>query len=493
MPITRSSLARSLERPWWWFGLGAILLLIQISPWWWTPNIDATAYLSIARNMAAGRLADLGRAQLFFAPGYPLLISPLFLLSDRPFLLIAMFHWLLSLGLMIGIYRWARRLTHQADAGGAPAALAVTMLVMVNVSLWEFYRQSLSEFAFTVLLIWAAHLLDLALATPRGGRARLKWLILGSLLAALAALTRQTGGVLVIGFGLAVLAAAWRRRWTWPAAMIAALFVGAIASAPVLATMLYERAHALPGSKTYTDFLRDPALALSAQLTEGLRLRIYEIGRLILPGMFGAYSREHRWLDLNTAFYVPTFLVLAYGWFRRLRTAGLDTLNLAWPVYLLFYMVWPFDQSTRFMMPMLPVLCLLVWDLAARTGRFRSWILTTLIVAHLVVALGAWATTVPKIRRENTQTWGPMTALAAPIRANLQPVATFLPHRQHYYLMFLIDRRVETLDSPIAIGPSTYWLVTRSNDPVPAGFTLRQSAGDFRLLERLPAASLPAN
>jgi hypothetical protein len=490
MPIIRTALARSLERPWWWFGLGAILLLIQISPWWWTPNIDATAYLSIARNLAAGRLADLGRAQLFFAPGYPLLISPLFLLSDRPFLLIAIFHWLLALALMIGIYRWARRLTPAADPR---AALAVTMLVMVNVSLWEFYRQSLSEFAFTVLLIWAAHLLDRALAAAPGGGARLQWLILGSVLAALTALTRQTGGVLVIGFGLAVLAAAWRRRWNWPAALIAALFVGAIASAPVLATMLYERAHALPGSKTYTDFLRDPALALSTQLTEGLRLRIYEVGRLILPGMFGAYSREHRWFDPNTAFYVPTFLLLAYAWCRRLRTAGLDTLNLAWPVYLIFYMVWPFDQSTRFMMPMLPVLCLLVWDLAAGAGRFRGCILTALVVAHLVVALGAWATTLPKIRRENTQTWGPMTSLAAPIRANVQPVATFLAHRQQYYLMFLIDRRVEPLDSLTAIGPANYWLLTRTNDPIPEGFTPRQTAGDFRLLERLAAPSVPAN
>ncbi|MHC4768284.1 MAG: hypothetical protein ACYTEI_06185, partial [Planctomycetota bacterium] len=128
------------QRPWIWLVVIAVLMAVQIK-WWWEPGDDASSYLSIASNLADGRLQRLDSAHLRWAPGYPVLIAPAFWLSDRPFLLISLIHWGLAMALAGGLLLWFRRVA-------VPAAGLLTMLVMVNVSLWDLYRLTLSELAF---------------------------------------------------------------------------------------------------------------------------------------------------------------------------------------------------------------------------------------------------------------------------------------------------------------------------------------------------------
>ena len=52
----------------------------------------------------------MGSPVLWFPPGYPLLLSPLFRLRDLPLLEISIVQWLLAVALLWGIYRWARPL-----------------------------------------------------------------------------------------------------------------------------------------------------------------------------------------------------------------------------------------------------------------------------------------------------------------------------------------------------------------------------------------------
>ena len=89
--LTRAAeqrLARESRRPMLWLLVFAALLATQIDPYWW-PRVDGSQYVSIAGSMWSGDgPRAFGSPHLFFAPGYPLLISPAFLVSDKPFLLI---------------------------------------------------------------------------------------------------------------------------------------------------------------------------------------------------------------------------------------------------------------------------------------------------------------------------------------------------------------------------------------------------------------------
>ncbi len=186
----------------------AVLLAIQVSPWWY-PTPDAVAYLSIARGIAVThRLSNLGGAHLAYPPGYPLLISPAFLISSRPFLAISIIHWLMALIFMVGVYRWTCRM--------APAAaLLLTALSIVNVAFWIYYRRTLSELAFMTVMIWTVVALDSALeAGSRGARA-IRTPAGTVLLAALVSI-REPGILFAPGFAVAVFLClrAGKLRWT---------------------------------------------------------------------------------------------------------------------------------------------------------------------------------------------------------------------------------------------------------------------------------------
>src|SRR5262245_60560475 len=172
------------QRPAWWFAVLAVLLALQIK-WWWQPCPDAVTYLSIARHMAHGELQLFGSPHVRMAPGYPLLVAPAFLISDHPFLLIALIHFVLAAALTVAVYLWFRRL-----AGSA--AVPLTALVMVSACLWQMYRYAISELAFMTALMWAAYALD-RLIRATSWRQTASWAALSCLLTLLTAYTRQVG------------------------------------------------------------------------------------------------------------------------------------------------------------------------------------------------------------------------------------------------------------------------------------------------------------
>src|SRR5262249_32015829 len=153
-----------------WLAILAFLFAVQISPSWY-PTPDSCCYLSIARSMAAGHSpTNLGSSQLYYAPGYPALISPVFLLSDRPFLWLALEQWLFAMIFMLGVYHWTRQLIPSA-------ALLITALATVNNELWCLYRRPLSEMAFMAVLIWVMNLLNAVLRAPAARATSLRILL----------------------------------------------------------------------------------------------------------------------------------------------------------------------------------------------------------------------------------------------------------------------------------------------------------------------------
>ena len=87
----------------------ALVFAIQVGPLWY-PTPDAISYLSIARSIALDHVAaNHGGSQLYYSIGYPLLISPVFLLDERPFLFLSLVHFLWAIVLILSVYCWARR------------------------------------------------------------------------------------------------------------------------------------------------------------------------------------------------------------------------------------------------------------------------------------------------------------------------------------------------------------------------------------------------
>jgi hypothetical protein len=347
-----------------------LALLSQVSSIW-IPTRDGVSYLSIARGIASGEgLFRFGSPHLFFAPGYPALIAPAFLFSDQPFLLISFIHWLLSIAFLCATFGWFKRQMPEH-------ALLLSALCVANVSVLYYFRRTLSEAAFMPLLMCTAVLMDRAL-DHAGSAKGFKYLLLAALAGSYLCTVRFVGVTLAAGFALMLLLKISNRQITVSRATLLATFGVGLPLAAALAVMYYDRAMAaLSGDHlaTYTDHFTRHLFTLPERLLTSSRLRIQETGRILIPGMFKAYGG---WLNPAMLLYVPLFVAVIAGWYRMLRRRP-SAMLFAFPFYLALYLIWPFDQGTRFMTPMVPVLWLalagLIVDSQWWTQRFSPWLL----------------------------------------------------------------------------------------------------------------------
>lgn len=448
-------LAQQSRHPWRWMAAIALMLAVQITPWW-IPTPDAVAYLSIARSIALHRgLRMFGYAHIAYPPGYPLLISPAFWLGPLPFLALAILQWLIAIVFIGGLYRWTLRQVPR------PMALPLTALVMVNVTLWIYYRRTLSELAFMAVAIWAVYFLDSALdATP--GRHRLPAVLLGATMLILLTLIREVGAL----FALALALSAWRRvragelaRGAAVSTLLAVLIpVGAAAAGFVIYSERSFAATHMFG--THMSALFDSRVPWFSRLLDGMRLQICGIGRLLVPGMFKAYG--HTWGNLNTLLYGLIFAPIAVGWWRWVKRRP-DIYALVVPFYLLTYALWDFDADTRYALPILPAAVVSLWYLLEPFMRLRSRLIAALIGLHLAVALGYWVAVERPRARECHADWEPIARLASKLRGQAGPIAATddVAECSRLLLSFMLDRPVPRLRGSLAPG----WSVARSLPP----------------------------
>ncbi len=453
--------------------LVAALLAMQISPWW-RPTPDASAYLSMARSLAtSGHMTRFGDPQWYYAPGYPTLISPAFLTGDRPFLVISLIHFGIGLTLMLGLYLWARQVASEA-------AMPVTALVMVNVGLWEHYRRTISELAFMAALAWLAWALS-KVRRASFPRQKLAWVATSVLLLAALCAVRQIGLLVVFGFGTVMVLDAATRRRSWAEAITFTAVVALPATVLVLAFVLRE--HALVrtafDNTTYLTQLTDQHV----DIPEGLRLRIGEIGRLLLPGMMKAYGRPHDWLNINALLYLILAAFIAPGWWRAARRTT-DPLVVTLPFYFAFYILWPFDQGVRFMLPLLPVLWLSVWHMLEVLPRGRGLVVVLLVVAHLGVAIGYWVRELAKVRQLDGL-WPEVMTVSQPLGRRDTVVATQgIPAEQQLMLWVALDRMLKNANGPQDIEDRTDCVIAGVDAPHPRGFVQQRVVGRYILLCR---------
>jgi hypothetical protein len=477
-PALKVWLTRQCARPLPWLAAFAVLLAIQISPWWY-PTPDAAAYLSIARGIAlTHHLSNLGGAHLAYPPGYPLLISPAFLISSRPFVSVSVMHWLMAMIFMAGVYRWTR--------GVAPAAaLLLTGLVMLNVAFWIYYRRTLSETAFMAVMIWTVIALNAAL-DARDTRSAVLRCSAGLVLLVALAMIRETGALLVAGYALA----AWLEVRGCRMSRVRGLSMTAAVAAPavvaVAAFVLYDlaTARAAPSAVfgTHLAGFVDSPTPILPRVIEGLRLRISETGRLVVPGMFKAYAARGQWMHVDLLVYLAVFVLIVLGWWRLMRRRT-DVLAASAPFYFALYAVWAFDADTRYLLPLLPLLFACLWFVIEPFTRWRLQALALLVVAHCAIAIGYWVTVeIPRARSCN-QEWAPVAVLAAGMTGatGMVVAAPTVPECARLMLSFTIDHPVPRRTQADQF-PGARTIMERAGDSDPPGFAVRRSAGPYKLL-----------
>lgn len=449
------------------------------------PTPDAIGYLSIARNLGQLHvLANRGNPQLYYPIGYPLLISPLFVLGDRPFLLLSAVHAGLALAFLAGVYVWTRRCL-------PTAAVWLTLLTAVNIDVMGICRRPLSENAFLAVLIALVNVLD-PLASDRGRRP-LGRTMLASLLMILLAAIRPAGITVAAGFGLFLALAARRGQIRWTQAIARGLAVGLPATIVLGGLIAYDKAmaHAAAGV-SYLDQIIDSEQTLPGQLLEGLRLRISEVGRLAVPGMFKAYGIRGDWLNPNMLIYVPLFALFWIGWVKFLRRRS-EVLAWTVPFYLALHTLWPYDQAGRFFLPLLPLLLACLWMALSPLRAYQFRVAALLVAAHLAVSLGYWlGTDEPRARAEERR-WPAVDHFVALIRSDYHPVAAAAALGDTWlFLNYALDRpvRLQPEDAPVA--PDVTWLIVPREAPPRQEFAPVAVRGDCQLWRRRPLTASPA-
>jgi hypothetical protein len=464
---------------WWnrhvavWLTGFTLLFALQISGWWY-PAPDAVRYLSQARALLEGRFAAFGYPQLGYPPGYALLVSPAVAISQPPFLAVSVVHFLLAVALTLGLYHWSRRQVPEA-------AVLASGVVLVNVSLWTHFRRPLSEFAFLTVLVWTAAALDQSLE-PQPRAVRVRRILAGSLLLLLLSLIREVGILVVAGFACAAIVHVWRRHLRTASAVGMVVLAALPAVGTVAAFTLYEAGtRTMPARLgTHLDGILHVTNDLIPRLIEGLRLRISEVGRLLIPGMFKSYAASGDWLDINLVIYTPCFVLVAVGWWRFVRRRQ-DVLALTLPFYLAAYVIWSFDSGTRYLLPLLPVLVVSLWHALQPVAQYRALMFSILLLGHFAVAAGYWLVIDLPRARACSAAWRPLAQLAAQIMPLADSGAAALPLCERLLLTLVIDRPLLEDEPPAA---KAQWIIDTDGVPVPDGFRLQAHAGAYRLLVR---------
>jgi hypothetical protein len=484
--VTRHTLENWLNtqsrHSYFWLTLFALPLILLVSSRWF-PTPDSNAYLSIARGIAANHaLRNFGNPHIAYPPGYPFLISPAFLVSPRPFLIISVIQLLMALLFMIGLYRWTSR---QAPT----AALLLTGLVMVNVSLWIYYRRTLSEVAFMTVMIWTVIALNHTL-NAQNGYLRAVSLLAGTALLVLLAMVREAGALFASGFVLAIGLACHNRTIRWIDGLWIIVVVCLPVAAGLEAFLLYDQAAFRNAPKVFGTHLSGfigGATPFTHRILEGLRLQISATGRLLLPGMFKAYAQG--WVNFDLLLYLCVFVALAAGWWKWLRRRP-DIYALTLPFYFVLYAVWAFDADTRYLLPMLPAILVSIWYLIEPYRSWRMTALAAMLVLHLAVAAGYTALVELPRERQCNQQWTAIDVFAARLKADSGGViaGAGVPECSRLMLSFLLDRPVaDQRTNPSALAGAR-WLLAPVKPPPFDHFEEELTAGGYKLFRRLPSS-----
>ncbi|MBT3345554.1 MAG: hypothetical protein HN712_06775 [Gemmatimonadetes bacterium] len=353
----------------WRPGFGPLLaaaLALLLSIWTFDTKLslsgDNAEFVILARSLASGQgmtLINLPAPETAtkFPPGFPLLLAPVAALSGssgvdaglRGVFAMKCLVMLIFAGSAAALYLYARDLT------GETKAVAVSLLAVTGPFTVSYACQVMSEIPYLMWSLLALGLVERGLRRPGWRQNYYLWAGVGAMI--LSCYTRSIGVALV---GAATICLLARRDWS------RALFI----SVTFLAGMVpWAIRNALAGGSTYSQqlFLADPYQPGQGQLDlAGILVRVGEnmeqygagyVSQAILP----AFPESPTIIAITSvvAMLALAVTVLHCMWRRR---------HLLLLMYILLYtavlLVWPWS-GTRFLVPILPLIWILVVESAA--------------------------------------------------------------------------------------------------------------------------------
>lgn len=476
---------RPAARPWMFLALAG-LFAMQVSVNW-TVAEDSVAYLSIARSIFHGQTPTrLGNLHLMYPPGFPAILAPAYLQGEHPFLAVMLIHFSCAVLMMSNVYLWVRRLAPRS-------AMLLTALIMINATVWLQYRRPLSEFVFTTVLMCTVNLIHQLWRDETPAR-WWGWALASAASLALLAEIRPIGIHVAVGTGLAAIRMVMLGKWSWKRAIATTLIVGVPPSIILGITLVHERKMAaLSQATNYLGFFHSEDTLLQ-RMIEGVRLRIFEIGRIVLPGMLRAYDKQPKLLSPNLFLYGAVTAGVVWSWWRLVRRE-VDVLAWTLPAYVGMYIVWPFDQGTRYSMPLIALWMFLAWEIFHRWApATRTRLFSVLLLIHGGVAMGYWAMEDVPRSAHWAKHWQPAKELAAEIQADYRPVFATVEVDDFWMLLaYELDRPVRIEPMVAGVPEGFDWLVrTEKSPPAPSDFVTVSHHGDYTLYRRtLSTAAIP--
>jgi hypothetical protein len=353
--------------------LGVIYLWGVRRPEWLAG--DEAYYVGLARSLAAGEgFTFNGGPHAIYPPGFPVVLSPAVSwlgLQPRALTLFSLAVSLASLGAIA---------TYLGSRGDRRATLPILIFFLASVAVFEVFTDLRSEGLFVLIVM-----LVLASFEWLGrGRARGAWAlgiaaVLG-LVAGLSLPAVRSIGVALPAAAVAAMAMMMRRRSSAPRRWMTA------AGASVLGALAYQTWWSARGAlygeeRSYGNLLtmvdpHHPDLGRAGVVDVGYRLLeqfAVQIGHGV--ELLTGVAPIHPFL-LGVP-HVAFVAVLALGLIRELRRPNPLA---AWFVMAYFGIVvlWPFDEGTRFLLPIFPLLLVLVFHgskalIALRPVAARGW------------------------------------------------------------------------------------------------------------------------
>ncbi|MEZ6046515.1 MAG: glycosyltransferase family 39 protein [Planctomycetaceae bacterium] len=405
--------------------VGLLLVVMQISPYWYATR-DGAEYISVARSIGTtGEFLNYGSPRTKVPPVYPLLISPAWWTGARPWLVVSCLQAVWGLLFLGGAWLWIRRLLPQH-------ATLLTGCMLVNTSFWFYYARTLKEVVFLALLMWTLwclrKLVDLLQPVEnKNYKLIFSWGICSTILFTLLCLTRYSAIVIAPGLFLMFLKQCWEQRSGWWQVIVVPLLVSIV---PVIALYAWlrwdQQMAAIHGHGTYLAAWQEAGCSFLGRFNETLIRRTEDFGRLLLPGMFKSYSNQPTWFDWNMLIFIPTIIVVLYGWWRLFRTTN-DLFVMLFPFYLMLYIAWPYQQGSRFAVTLIPLAFACYWTGCRQLLRFGPLFLSLLFLLHLMASCSYWGLVDRPRAVEDSLLWKDVDQLAAHIPSKFWMFVIRLP------------------------------------------------------------------
>jgi hypothetical protein len=309
--------------------------------------------------------------------------------------------------------------------------------------------------------------------------------------------------MLIPGFGMAMLIAAWGDRRRMLAAVGISAIVGAIAAGVFFtARSIDDRRASGETAFTYWDqmkSLQNPEKSMLGRVPDGLAIQMYDFQRVVIPGNFKSRTKSTDPFNVNLPIALAVTVPIVCGWWFLLRTRG-DVWTWTFPFYCALNALWAADAGTRYTIPVMSiVLVAFSIGLSKFWKRSLQWFPIFLFL-HAVVGLGFWAAGDLPRNYERNQHWSSVERLTALVDRDRDTLGSWkLSPEQLQFFRFVLDREVmpfSLVEVAPAGGPQIATTVpadrlfTLTDAAPPPGYERIADDGPYALLRRTDPAQV---